>query len=70
MARFLQRPRVPQRTTAEKGSAEAYAVNMPNYYYDCDGLYQPGEQDEGNEFLDSNVPQVQGYAGFMWWLDD
>jgi hypothetical protein len=43
---------------------------MPNYYYDCDGLYQPGEQDEGNEFLDSNVPQVQGYAGFMWWLDD
>jgi len=51
------------------GSAIAFGVNaLP--YFDCNGVLQAGEADEGNEFFDTSVPQIQGQVAFRWFLDD
>ncbi len=55
--------------TYDEGAWWAYGINATDYI-DCSGSSQPGEQDEGNELLDLDVPQVSGQAGFMWWLDE
>jgi hypothetical protein len=57
-------------TTLDAGPWWAFGINGPNYY-DCNGNFQLGEYDEGNEYFDEQgVSQISGYDGFAWWLDE